>query len=81
MERWFKYKGNIINLGQIQSFSVERMSMRNGGVEAIYTDDLKPTKEKPYTLMAGHHGIDVFKTKAEALQLAEDIVKGKYDID
>ena len=81
MERWFKYKDNIINLGQIQSFSVDRMSVRNGGVEAIYTAELKPTKEKPYMLMASHHGIDVFKTKAEALQLAVDIVKGKYDID
>lgn len=81
MENWIKYKDNIINLAQIQGFSVEKIpSKRDGGAVAAYTDDLKPDKQKPWMLMAGHQGIEVFKTKPEALKLAVDIVKGKYDI-
>ena len=78
--RWFKYKDNIVNLEQIQSFRAERVTMSRGDAVAYGYSDVKPTKQKPWVLYAGHQSLDCFKMKSEAMQVAEDIVKGKYDL-
>lgn len=80
MERWIRYKDNIINIAQVSSFDVRRMPTSKDGMQGMYSDDLKPTKSKPWMLFAGHHGIEVFQKKPEALELAERIVRGDYDI-
>lgn len=82
-EHWIRYSDNILNIAQLSSFRVERWRKppKSDGVQATqYTGDLEPNKAKPFMLWAGHEGIDTFKTKTEALKVAEDIIKGKYDI-
>lgn len=82
-EHWIKYKDNIINIARLSSFRVERWRKppKDSQVSGVtYTGDLEPTKAKPYMLWAGHEGIDTFASKKEALQTAEAIIKGEYDI-
>lgn len=82
-EHWIRYKDNIINIARIQGFRVERWRKppkSDGVAGGVWTGDLSPSKDKPFMLWAGHEGIDTFKTKTEALNTAEQIIKGKYDI-
>ena len=81
MEHWIKYKDNILNIAGCRGFRIEKMmSKRNQNDAIAWTGDLKPTDDKRWMLFLDHEGIEVFKTKDEAVQLAEQIVKGKYDI-
>lgn len=76
MERWFQYKNMILNIRQHRGFTVRKL--RKDAM--AYCDPEVNTKGKPWVLYLDHTGIEAFKTKEEAMKLAEDIVTGKYDI-
>ena len=81
MERWVKYKDNLFNIAQARRFHTTRITFsKKDGQDRIYYGDVEATKAKPWVLYADHEGIEVFKTKAEALQLAADLISGKYDV-
>ena len=74
MERWAKYKDNIINMTQASVFNVRRVS------KDMLQYEISADKKKPWILSVEHTSLDAFASKPEAMGVAEDIIKGKHDI-
>lgn len=72
---WFKYKSNIVNRARVTVFRAHKVEK-----EMLSYSEVGATKAKPWVLSADYTGLDAFKTKEEALRLAERIVKGEFDI-
>lgn len=82
MERWVKYKKAFFNIAQTRRFHVVRITFRKNDTMAqpYYSETVNATKAKPYVLMADHEGIGAFKDEPAALEVAEDMIKGKFDV-
>lgn len=79
-EHWVKYKDSILNLAVLPGFRITRWKQSRKGEGVMYTGDLEPDKSKPHILWAGHEAIDSFASKAEALEVAEKMIRGDYDV-
>ena len=80
MERWAKYKDNLINVSQVSGFSVRRLD--KDAVTMPHYKDMGASKSKKWLLFASsmHEALDAFTSKEDALRVAERIVKGDFDI-
>ena len=84
MERWIKYKDMVINIRQHRVFTVRKFSKKSMEDGMVYCDpevSKKVKAGKPWVLTLDHTSIDAFENKDAALNVAVDIVKGKYDIE
>lgn len=80
-ERWAKYKDQLFNMSRVRSFRVDKIKKSGRDSEVMYVGDLDVTKGKPWVLFIdGHQPLEAFKSKPEALKLAEDMINGKYDL-
>ena len=75
-EHWFEYKGNIINLDNIEGFRVHKARKE----DVAYTDISTQKGKNLWILHAGYTALDSFKTKDEALRVARDIIDGKHKV-
>lgn len=75
MDRWIKYKGQYINLGQARHIHVDRA---NEDMQS-WNKKTGASKKKPYILFVDHNGIDAFENRKMGENVVEDILKGKYD--
>ncbi len=73
---WFEYKGNIINLDNIEGFRVHKARKE----DIAYTDISTAKGKKLWILHAGYTALDSFSTKDEALRVARDIIAGKHKV-
>ena len=76
MDRWAKYRDNYINLSVTRNFNVRKLDKE----EVAWRKDVGAGKTKPWVLYADHTSIDAFPDKQSALKVAENIVKGHYDV-
>lgn len=75
-ENWFEYKGNVLNLNNIEGFRVQKVQK----ADIAYTDISTQKGKKLWILHAGYTPLDSFKSKDEALQVARDIIAGKHKV-
>ena len=76
MERWIKYKNNIVNLGNIKTLRVHKADEDM----LQWHKEVGASKTKKWILSADHDGLGAFESKDDAMNAAEDIVNGKYDM-
>ena len=78
--RWFEYRGKVINLSHVVRFKVVEyvngyhlICIMNATIHTTFTDDGERFDDDYF--------LKYFHNKEEALQVARDIVAGKYDIE
>ena len=76
--RWFKYKNVVMNLGNVNSFEASKFT--KDCVAYAQGREMQISKNKRWQLRVDHFFLDAFESKEDALQVAESIVKGKYDL-
>ncbi len=76
-ERWVKYKSTIINISQIRTLRAHKIK---SDMIDYYQKECGASKQKPWVLSADHDAIDAFANKEDAMNVAEDIATGKYDL-
>jgi len=72
---WFEYKGNIINLDNIEGFRIHKARKSD-----VAHTDINCKDGKLWILHAGYTPLDSFKKKDEALRVARDILNGKHKV-
>ena len=78
MERWIKYNGKFVNLGNVTCLSVEKIRKEDIAY-AVNMTETRISKDKKWRLSADYQLLDTFSKKPEAERAAEAIIKGTYD--
>ena len=76
MERWAKYKNQFINMA-----AVPYVEYRHVDKDFITYSSVEAKKgSKSWVVFAGHQPVASCGKKTEAEKIAEDLVKGVYDV-